>query len=324
MRVYRGLSRSEWLPVQDVLPGQHRLTFAAQAGENYHIAVATRPPFETTAPFTLRFGGPPNDWLAGAIILSGTSATGSADSAGAGTEPGEPGYGFTVETPRASLWWKWTAPAAGSVWIDTRGSEFDTVLTVFGTDPPDTTGRIAENDNLSSRPGVTASAVRFATTAGQTVFIRVCRRDADEPAGLAKLNLTTTTPPDPYPRWLAGYPTLTGPSALENADPDNDGQPNLLELALGTSPIAANSRGGLTLATTASGWQVEAALDRDALDSGGEGTPLDVIWQSSRDLITWQSAPATFIRRQGVLSLERLTLTRDDPPFVRLLVRRAR
>jgi hypothetical protein len=324
MRVYRGLSRSEWLPVQEVLPGQHRLTFAAQAGEKYHIAVATRPPFETTAPFTLRFGGPPNDLLAGAFVLSGTNATGSADSAGAGTEPGEPGYGFTVETPRASLWWRWTATAAGSVWIDTRGSEFDTVLTVFGSDPPDTTSRIAENDNLSSRPGVTASAVRFATTAGQTVFIRLCRRDADEPSGLAKLNLTTTTPPDPYPRWLAGFPTLIGPTALENADPDNDGQPNLLELALGTSPIAANSRGGLTLATTASGWQVEAALDRDALDSGGEGTPLEVIWQSSRDLVTWQAAPATFIRRQGALSLERLTLTRDDPPFVRLLVRRAR
>jgi hypothetical protein len=324
LRVYYGPALTQWQPIQEVLPGQHRLGFFARAGENYHLAVATRPPFETTAPFTLRFGGPPNDLLAGAIVLSGASATSSVNSAGAGTEDGEPGYGFNDETPRASLWWKWTAAAAGSVWIDTRGSEFDTVLTVFGTDPPDTTSRSAENDNLSTQPGVTASAVRFATTAGQTYLIRLCRRDAAEPSGLATLNLAITPPLDPYSRWLAAYPTLTGPDALENADPDHDGLPNLLELALGTSPIAPDSRGGLTPTVTATGWQVEAALDRDALAYGGEGTPLEVIWQTSQDLKNWQAASATYIRRQGALSIERLTLTRDHPSFVRLLVRRAR
>jgi len=324
LRLYRGRSRSEWLPVQDLLPGQRQLSFSARAGENYHIAVATRPPFETTAPFTLHFGGPANDLLAGALTLTGTTVTSSVDSAGAGTEEGEPGYGFTLETPRASLWWKWTAPASGSVWLDTRGSEFDTVLTVFGTDPPDTTSRIAENDNFSSRPGTTASAVRFPTTAGQTWLIRITRRDAAEPTGLATLNLTTSPPLDPWPRWLAGFPSLTGPAALETADPDNDGLTNLAELALGTSPLDPNSRRSLTASATPTGWQVDALLDRDALDSIGEGTPLEVIWQTSRDLITWQPSPATPIRRQGKLSLERLTLTKDDPPFVRLLIRRAR
>ena len=324
MRVYRGTTRAEWLPVEDVLPGEHRLSFTAAAGQNYHIAVATRPPFETTAPFTLKFGGSPNDLLAGAIVLSGASATSSADSAGAGAETGEPGYGFNFETPRASLWWKWTAPATGSVWLDTRSSEFDTVLTVFGSDPPDTTARIAENDNLSARPGTTASAVRFATAAGTTYIIRITRRDVSEPSGLARLNLTTSQPLDPYPRWLAGFPSLTGTAALETSDPDGDGLPNLAELALGTSPIAANSRASLTPTATPTGWQVEALLDHDALESTGEGTPLEVFWQTSRNLQTWQPASAAYIRREGRLSLERLTLTRDDPPFVRLLIRRAR
>ena len=325
MRVYRGATRAEWLPVEDVLPGGQRLSFSALAGQNYHIAVATRPLFETTAPFTLRFGGPANDLLAGAIVLSGGSATSNVDSAGAGAETGEPGYGFNFETPRASLWWKWTAPGAGSVWLDTRGSEFDTVLTVFGTDPPDATSRICENDNLSTRPGVTASALRFATTASQTYLIRITRRDATEPAGFAKLNLTTTTPLDPYPRWIAGFPSLTGPAALETADQDHDGLTNLAELALGTSPILPNSSSVLIPLATPNGWQVEAYLDRDALESIGEGTPIDILWQTSRDLQNWQPAPAaTFIRRVGSLCLERLTLSRDDPRFVRLMVRRAR
>lgn len=324
MRVYRGATRAEWLEVQEVLPGEHGLTFPAVAGQNYHIAVATRPPFETTAPFTLRLGGPPNDLLSGALVLNGASATSSADSAGAGAETGEPGYGFNFETPRSSLWWKWTAPSAGSVWLDTRGSEFDTVLSVFGTDPPDTTSRIAENDSLSARPGVTASAVRFATTAGTTYIIRITRRDADEPSGLAKLNLTTTPPLDPYPRWLASYPTLAGIDALETSDPDKDGLPNLAELALGTSPIAPNSRRSLTPRATTTGWEVETLLDRDALESIGHGTPLEVLWQTSRDLQAWQPAAANYISREGALSLERLTLSRDDPPFVRLLIRRAR
>ncbi len=325
MRVYYGPPVAQWQPVQEVPPGGRQLAFYAVAGENYHIAVATRPPFETTAPFTLRFGGAANDLLSGAIVLTGAGATSSVDSAGASLEEGEPGYAFSLETPRASLWWKWTALATGSVWLDTRGSEFDTVLTVFGTDPPDATSRIAENDNLSTRAGVTASAVHFATSAGQTYLIRLCRRDAAEPSGLARLNLTTTTPVEPYPRWIAGFPSLAGADALETADPDRDGLSNLVELALGTSPATANSRSRLTPSATATGWQVEAGLDRDALESIGDGTPLEVQWQTSRDLATWQPAPAAaFIRREGRLSVERLALTRDDPPFVRLLVRRAR
>lgn len=324
MRVYRGTTRAEWLPVEDVLPGARSLSFNAVSGQLYHIAVATRPPFETTAPFTLRLGGPANDLLAGAKVLSGASAASSVNSAGAGTETGEPGYGFSLETPRASLWWKWTAPATGSVWLDTRGSEFDTVLSVFSTDPPDSTSRLAENDNLSTRPGVTASAVRFPVTAGQTYIIRLTRRDTAEPSGLARLNLTTSPPPDPYPRWIANFPTLTGSAALETADPDGDGLPNLTELALGTSPVSAASRRSLTPRATATGWEVDALIDRDALESIGEGTPLELLWQTSSNLQHWQPANAAYIRREGALTLERLTLTRDDPPFVRLLIRRAR
>jgi hypothetical protein len=326
LRIYRGTSRKEWLAVEDVLPGEQRLGFSAVAGQTYHIAVATRPPFETTAPFTLRFGGPANDLLADAMVLSGASASSSVDSAGAGAESGEPGYGFNVEMPRASLWWKWTAPSSGSVWLDTRGSEFDTVLSVFGTDPPDTTSRIAENDNISPRPGFTASAVRFATTAAQTYIIRITRRDAAEPAGLAHLNLSISAPPEPYQRWLADWPALTGFAAAEAADPDGDGICNLAELAFGSNPLVTDApASALRIVPAAGGMQVEARLDRDALESLTGGASLEVAWQLSSDLRSWQPGPPSqFVRRDGRFSVERLLLKPSDPPFTRIVVRKPR
>jgi hypothetical protein len=325
MRLYAGTQRAEWLPKATLAPGSRALPFFAYAGQTYHIAVAARPPFETTGGFTLRFGGPSNDMLASAITVPAAGGSSSVDSAGATVEDGEPLHSFTFENVRASLWWKWTASATGSVWMDTRGSEFDTVLTVFGTDPPDATSRIAESDNASTRAGSTLSAVRFAAVAGQSYLIRVCRRDAAEPSGIARFNVFTTAPAEPFQRWLAAWPALTGGDATETGDPDRDGLPNLMELALGTSPVMPNSRSPLTPAALPTGWHVEAALDMDAIEAPGASTPLEVIWQTSRNLTDWQPGPpATVAGRDGGLILQRITLTRDDPPFVRLMVRKAR
>jgi len=306
-------------------PDAKSLSLFARAGETYHLAVASRPPLETTGAFTLRFGGPPNDQLANAIVVPPAGGTSQVSSAGATTEDGEPPHGFTLEAMRGSLWWKWTAAATGSVWMDTQGSEFDTVLSVFGTDPPESATRVTENDNASSRPGATLSAVRFAAVAGQTYLIRVCQRTATDPDGTARLNLFTTPPPEPFQRWLINWPTLTGPSATESADPDRDGLPNLIELALGTSPVTPNSHTTLVPSATPTGWQIEAALDLDALEAPGASTPLEMAWQTTRTLAQWQPGPpAAIVGRKGRLSVVRLTFTRDDPPFARLLIRRPR
>ncbi len=46
---------------------------------------------------------------------------------------------------------------------------------------------------------------------------------------------------DPYPAWAAGH-GLTGDDALPTADPDGDGEPNLLEFATGQAPLARTTR----------------------------------------------------------------------------------
>ncbi len=327
LRLYRGgPTRDEWYEDAWLMPDAATLTATVFAGERYHIAVATRPYHEQTGTFVLSLGAAAsNDLLANAIALSGATATSTVNSAGAGTEAGEPGYGFNFETPRASLWWKWTAPATGSVWIDTLGSDFDTVLTVFGSDPPDTSNRLGENDNATTRAGVGASALRLAVTAGQTLTLRVTRRDAAEPTGQARLNVSMTAPADPYARWIASFPTLTGPAAAETADPDGDGVPNLVEMAFGTHPQQPSSVPTLRAARDTHGWTVEAALDRDAMEAATDGTPLDVRWELSTDLRTWrQGPPGEYVRREGRLAVERIALSPSDPPYARLRVRRLR
>jgi hypothetical protein len=324
MQIYRGRTQPEWQPMGVLMPESKVLSTYLLAGQTYHIAVATRPYDEQMARFDLSLGAAAaNDMLSTASILAGPSASSSADTTGASIEPGEPGHGFNYETPLASLWWKWTAPATGLVWIDTRGSEFDSILAVFASDPPDATARVAEN--ASSRPGVGASVV-FPAIGGQLYFIRVCRGESGEPAGVARIHLSMSAPSDPYSNWLAAWPALTGASAASSADPDGDGLPNLAELAFGGNPFGSDaSQGMLRLLPAPDGWHVEATLDRDALDALDGDTAIEVEWQLSRDLRQWQPGPPSqFVRRAGRLTLEHILITTNDPPFVRLAIRRRR
>lgn len=46
----------------------------------------------------------------------------------------------------------------------------------------------------------------------------------------------------PYDDWIAGFPSLSGEAASPTADPDADGQPNLMEYALdGFDPTASDN-----------------------------------------------------------------------------------
>lgn len=336
MRLYSGPTLQQWADGDSLQSGSHVLSTYVIGGQTYHIAVATLPYDETTAPFTLRYASAAaNDMVANAIALTGAGASSSVDSAGATVEVGEPGNGFDFNAIYGTLWWKWTAPSTGTVRMDTLGSGFDTVLAVFSSDLPDATARIAENDNATTRAGVTASAVSFPAVSGQSYLIRIAHQFPIGPnltplvtdiTGTARLNISMSAAADPFARWLADYPTLNGASALETADPDRDGVSNLLELALGsnpTSPDAPHSQ--VRMFRVDGGWQAEAGLDRNAMDAISGGTPLEVSWQVSRDLVNWQPGPVSqFVRMDGVLSVERILLQPGEGNFVRLVVRKAR
>lgn len=327
LRIYRGRTEPEWREEAFLPPGSNSLSTFLLAGQTYHLAVASRPPHEMTGDFVLhRHAAAPNDSLVDALVLSGTSASSRVDSAGATIEPGEPGHGFNFETPRASLWWRWTAPATGLVHVDTRGSDFDTILAVFGSDPPDANHRVAENDDADSDPGIGISSVVFPAVGGETYLIRVCRAENSEASGVARLHLAMGAPSDPYIEWTTQWPRLTGADAAEEADPDNDGLRNLAELAFGTNPTVPDARdAALTIAPADGGWRVEARIDRDAMTGVDGRDPIELVWELSNDLRTWQPGPpSTRRRREGRFSIEAILLQPGDPPFARIRLRRLR
>ena len=84
-----------------------------------------------------------------------------------GREPGEPNHAGVLGG--ASVWWTWTAPATGTAIVDTRNSNFDTVLAAYtGTSVTSLTA-VASNDD---GPGL-QSRISFGTVAGQTYAIAV-------------------------------------------------------------------------------------------------------------------------------------------------------
>lgn len=117
-------------------------------------------------------GVPANDAFSSAtlITLGSSSTTVKGVNTNATKEAGEPRH---ADNPGGrSVWWRWIAPSAGSVTLDTRGSYFDTTLAVYtGTSVSGLTG-IASDDDIEDGK-VQASTVTFNATSGTTYRIAV-------------------------------------------------------------------------------------------------------------------------------------------------------
>ena len=93
-----------------------------------------------------------------------------------------------------SVWISWTAPANGIVSINTRGSDFDTVLAVYAGDSLDTLTPI-ESDDDNDEPGSSGddSKVTFNAVAGTTYRIAVAGYLFSEGNIVFELALTPTS-----------------------------------------------------------------------------------------------------------------------------------
>jgi hypothetical protein len=127
-----------------------------------------------------------NDLCSGAILITNASSTNyqstlQASSFGDPTPDCVDGFGHGV-------WYEFTAPVAGRLFVNTFGSDFDTGLAVY-TGSCDTLTEVACNDDFN---GV-ASQVTVPTTAGTTYFILAGGYASD--AGNLVLHLNHLTPP---------------------------------------------------------------------------------------------------------------------------------
>ena len=130
--------------------------------------------------WTIQPAATTNDAFANARAASGSTGTATGTTTGYTKETGEPSHAGNAGGH--SAWWVWTAPAAGSVTIDTVGSSFDTLLGVYTGTSVSALTTIASNDDASG----TQSSVTFTATAGVAYRIAVDGYNGD--AGAVTLN----------------------------------------------------------------------------------------------------------------------------------------
>jgi M6 family metalloprotease-like protein len=114
---------------------------------------------------------PANDHFANATVISNgsTPVTVTGTNNGATAQTGEPAHAGSG--PDASVWWKWTAPSTGTLWLSTSGSSFDTVLAVYTGTAVNALTLQAANDDVGG--GNRTSEVSVAVTGGTIYLIAV-------------------------------------------------------------------------------------------------------------------------------------------------------
>ncbi|MGH7184654.1 MAG: carboxypeptidase regulatory-like domain-containing protein, partial [Pseudomonadota bacterium] len=174
LAVYTGSSLDALSPIasnDNFVLGTSLVTFTAEAGTTYFIAVDGR--LGQTGLVTLAWnrGAPANDNFAGAQTIGGPfsvdGATGG-NNANATKEAGEPSH--AGNPGGRSIWYRWQAPTTGAVTFSTAGSDLDTLLAVYTGNGPSTLTPVAGNDDDGQ---LLTSRVNFQTVAGATYLIAV-------------------------------------------------------------------------------------------------------------------------------------------------------
>jgi hypothetical protein len=149
-------------------------------------------------------GVPANDDFANAAALTlvignnAATATATGYNTNATRQTGEPAHVGTNAATH-SVWWKCTAPTAGTLVVDTRGSYFDTVLGVYTGTAVNNLTTIGNNDDLQNdqTAHIQASQVSFTAVSGQTYYFAVDGWAGDSAGVTINLAFTASTTPPP-------------------------------------------------------------------------------------------------------------------------------
>lgn len=139
---------------------------------------------------------PSNDLFADATIIGGTRGSTTGNNSGAWSEPGE--VGPAHNSPQSSIWYRWTAPAAGLETFNTQGSTFNTVIGIYTGTRVDALTSIASAANSGTGTGTgSLSSVSFTAVAGVTYSISVVGQGSGvgAPRGAVKLNWSLKSAP---------------------------------------------------------------------------------------------------------------------------------
>jgi subtilisin family serine protease len=146
------------------------VTFSAQSGQPYQIAVDGYGGASGSIALSISFQSsqaPSNDNFVNAVSVTtgfvyfGSNVNGT-------KEANEPRH--NENDGGKSVWWRWTAPANGTVTLDTIGSNFDTLLAVYTGNTVSTLTEVASDDDSG---GSRTSRVNFQAVSGTTYRIAV-------------------------------------------------------------------------------------------------------------------------------------------------------
>jgi hypothetical protein len=144
-----------------------RVIFNAIAGATYQIAVDGYGGDSGHINLTVK-PGLLNDDFADRLQLIGSLDFVVGSNVGADWEAGEPYH--WQNTGIHSVWWRWQAPASGTVTISTAGSNFDTIMAAYTGSSVAGLSLVANNDDYGT--GAT-SQISFFATAGTVYQIAV-------------------------------------------------------------------------------------------------------------------------------------------------------
>ncbi|PHS25325.1 MAG: hypothetical protein COA84_07945 [Robiginitomaculum sp.] len=110
---------------------------------------------------------PKNDNFASAQTIASPSGSVTANSTFASEEAGEPKHG-DKSTGGKSLWWKWKPVQSGEVVFDLKGSDFDTMMSVYGGHTLSRLSALGDDDDSA---GNFNALIKLTAQAGMTYFI---------------------------------------------------------------------------------------------------------------------------------------------------------
>jgi uncharacterized repeat protein (TIGR02543 family) len=159
---------------------------------------------------------PSNDNFTNATVIPADDITVDVNTVYASKEPGEPYHAGNAGGH--SVWWTWTAPAIGTVAINTSGSGFNTLLAVYTNSPAVSVAFsnlicVSSNNGASRVSGL--ASLQFNVSPGTQYYIALDGYNGQ--AGNAVFNFTfslDTTPPSVAISFPAAGASVTNSSIL--------------------------------------------------------------------------------------------------------------
>ncbi|MDX1991648.1 MAG: S8 family serine peptidase [bacterium] len=206
--------------------GTSRIAFLPEAGQTYLIGIARSVGIAAgILNVSITTGGANDDFNTATTVnaLPYTVQQETTEATTAGDDP-QPTC-LTISTftipPTKTVWYRYTAPGAGSVTITTEGSQngYDTLLAVY-TGSRGSLSQVACNDNIGANYSNVASRVQLNVTAGTTYHVMVSDGAIGGlyggTGGTLRLNISGTVTQPPTEPIVLSAPTGTITSGYGN------------------------------------------------------------------------------------------------------------